>query len=177
MEPPHIPNESILCRFTKSGLLELSRRCIPDKPQQRWENFSSALPPALPPQVFPHVTNTSETQKRLDPGKKTCPDTILQPSLQKFLDLTPHLSPLSELSGGLPASSPLVPWTLEVVKGISTCNSTPNLNPSVLSGTPRAIFRIPNKYINCFQFISCKSICLITIHLEFVFLMVYGYCW
>lgn len=175
MQPPHMPKESILCSFTDSGLLELSRRCIPAKPQQRQENFTSPQHfPLLASSSFPsyYVTDSSETQKRLDPGK-TCPATSLQPSPQNPWC---NSSPLP-LPRTLPAPSPLVPWTLEAVKGISTCNSTPNLNPSVLSGTPRAIFRIPNKYINCFQFISLKSFSLITIHLEFVFLMVYGYCW
>lgn len=93
MQPPHIPKESISCSFTHSGLLELSRRCIPDKPQQRWENLTSPQRfPLLSSSSFPsyYVTDNKETQKRLDPGK-SCPDASFQPSPQTpWCD--PHLS-------------------------------------------------------------------------------------
>lgn len=135
--------------------------------------------PALTSSSFPlhYVTDNSETQVW---SKEALLWYISLALPTKPLHVTPHLFPISNPSGPLSAPSPLVLyWYSDTWSGagISTCNSAPNLNPSVLSGTPRAIFRIPNKYINCFQFISLKSFCLITIHLEFVFLMVYGYCW
>lgn len=153
-----------------------------DKPQHRWESFTS--PQHLSPPTsssFPlcYVTDNNETQKEFVPRS---------PAL--MYPFSPPRKPPSCNSSSLPLLK--APWSpvstfstgaLLVTRGtwssagVSTCNLAPNRNPSVLSGTPRAVFRMPNKYINCFQFISLKSFCLITIHLEFVFLMVYGYCW